>query len=30
MTWLDPITPDLIAGFAVGCAFMALMMWRVG
>ena len=27
MTWSDPITPDLILGFALGCAFMALMMW---
>ena len=28
MTWSDPITADLIAGFLIGCAFMALMMWR--
>ena len=27
MTWSDPITTDMIIGFAVGCAFMALMMW---
>ena len=29
MSWSDPITSDLILGFALGCAFMALMMWRV-
>lgn len=28
MTWSDPITSDLILGFALGCAFSALMMWR--
>ena len=28
MSWSDPITSDLIIGFAIGCAFMALMMWR--
>lgn len=28
MIWHDPITADLIVGFAVGCAFMALMLWR--
>lgn len=28
MSWSDPITIDLIVGFFVGCAFMALMMWR--
>lgn len=28
MTWLAPITSDLITGFLIGCAFMALMMWR--
>lgn len=27
MTWSDPITADLIIGFFIGCAFMALMMW---
>lgn len=27
MTWSDPITTDLIIGFFIGCAFMALMMW---
>jgi len=26
MIWHDPITADLIVGFAVGCAFMALML----
>ena len=29
MSWSDPITPDLIIGFFIGCVFMALMMWRV-
>lgn len=28
MSWSDPITIDLIVGFLIGCAFMALMMWR--
>lgn len=28
MTWSDPITADMIIGFFIGCAFMALMMWR--
>lgn len=23
----DPITTDMIIGFFIGCAFMALMMW---
>lgn len=27
MTWSDHITADLIIGFFIGCAFMALMMW---
>ena len=27
MSWSDPITTDLIIGFFIGCAFMALMMW---
>ena len=27
MTWSDPITTDMIIGFFIGCAFMALMMW---
>lgn len=30
MSWSDPITTDLIIGFFIGCAFMALMMWRAG
>lgn len=28
MSWSDPITTDMIIGFFIGCAFMALMMWR--
>lgn len=27
MNWSDPITADMIIGFFIGCAFMALMMW---
>lgn len=27
MSWSDPITADMIIGFFIGCAFMALMMW---
>lgn len=28
MSWSDPITTDIIIGFFIGIAFMALMMWR--